>query len=935
MKNSLALLAGFILFASAPIAWAQESTAPKTEEKKEEKKEEPKRDPKSLDYEKAIKDLPKFEGGFTLYVRRNREILLELPEDKLGQLWYLQAAFHTGLSTMTQFGFPIQKSWDGFGVDAFRFQRFGDDRLHMIRPNLRMRWDKDSPYAEASRMAFPEAILGDYRIEQTDPEKKRLLVNVSNLFRGELYDLPQMLQMALGRSYSLDGEKVLAEKVTGHADGATVRMSLHYQGSRNAGGNPLAALLALLGGGSNQLEDPLSAPVKLTYNMYWQPKTDYRPRPADPRIGYFTQDFFNIDRILERDRTSRLILRWNLQKKNPDAPVSDPVKPIVWVLDKSIPKEWRQAVRMGVLAWNPAFEKIGFSNALQVKDAEELGPDYDHADGRHNVIRFTITNGFDGAIALFRTDPFTGEVLNASVNSDMTWLFVGKMEHEGLWYANADRQRFAKSLLTRRSEDPHGAKRFNYLWKKADPVQDHLAAACGQHGLKGHKCNYGAKLGQQALMAMRNIEASGIEIDRKRFTEEVVATTISHEIGHCLGLRHNFVASTNLDSTQLANTDLLSRVGTSASVMDYVPTNFVAISRGRGVFSTWMPGPYDELAIAYGYSPARNPDVERRMLAQIASRTSERGLEYMTDENADGFDPFVQRFDLGRDPIPMAKIQVDLAQRTRKHAIARMPLAGQSFAERNQVILSSVGQQFGALATVARYVGGVQGSRAFRGDSGARPTLQPVDPALQAAAAKLVIEQGLSIRSLDIPESVLQSMSVDYDSERAASWTAPIRAAISGEQTSLLASLMSADVADRMIENEFKSSRMGSFTLATHYADLMEAVFSEVGEAESIVPLRRDLQRFAVSALIEQAGAPDGAIHPETRAVASLELEKIAALVEEALDKKADGMTKAHLKAMADAIERFDEREILEGDFGGGDGGGLPFPFGDFGLLPR
>ncbi|MBS1704970.1 MAG: zinc-dependent metalloprotease [Armatimonadetes bacterium] len=888
----------------------------KEEPKKEEpKKEEPKKDPKTVEYEKAIKDLPKYSGAFTLYVRKGKDILMEVPEGQVGKLWYLQAAFQTGVSTGSQFGLPIG---DDLAVAPFRFDRFGEDHLHLVRPNTKYRWTPDSPYAEASKLAFPEAILGDYRIEQFNPEKKLLLVNVSTLFQGETFNLGQIVSTGLGGTYTLDRDKVTPDVIKGSSDFTVVRMKLHFL-QQGAGNSQMAALMALLGMGGTNLENPKSAPVKVTFALYNQPQTGYMPRIADSRVGYFTQDFYSLKRYLEDDHTERYIMRWDLRKKDPKAKVSDPVKPVVWVLDRSIPKDYRDDVRRAVLSWNSAFEKAGISNAFQVVDAETLGDEYDHADPRYNVIRFTITDGSDGAIALFRTDPFTGQILNASVNSDMSWIMAGKQEHESLIWSTTASNALNDSQLTRNDRDPLGIRTFNYLWGFSNPLRDRWNAAFKGSGLTGISCDYESRLAERARYDLSLLEATGSRMAVKEYTDQLISHVIAHEVGHCLGLRHNFVASTNLDVKQLGDPATVLAQGVSGSQMDYTPSNPVALSMGGGQFYTWTPGPYDMHAVYYGYSQisGTSPESEVPALKQIASKESQHGLEFMTDEDADSVDPYVQLFDAGSQPVEVTKVDLEFYRRVRQSAVKNLPKFGESFAKRTKVILGSTRMAFREGASLSRYIGGVQGSRAFLGDPGARSTLRPVDANLQRRAVNLLVSELLSTKSLDIPENVLQSMSYDYGAQTPlqAGWTAPVRSTLSGLTSSLLGSLLSSSRNERILENEFKTTSAQPYTLAEHYRTILEAVFSEVGTS-SVAPLRRDLQQYAVKALIDQAGAPAGYIHDEVRATANAWLLRLDNRFKSALKGKVDESTRNHLIGMSANIDRFVSRTRVEGNFG-------------------
>jgi hypothetical protein len=905
-----ALTAVFATGASAPV-YAQAAQNPPQEQQKADDKKEEQKDPKEEErkkkaeaYEKEVKELEKIEGAFTFY-RKGKDLLLELPEDKIGKLFYVQASLQSGAAQWLQAGDPIGV----FGVDAFRWDR-QDDKMWIVRPNFKFRWNADDPLAVASQRSFPEAILGAYNITQQHPEKKLLLVNVTNLFYGEVFRLPEMVNMGLGGQYMLDRDKSGPERVKSFAENTVITMRLHFASQRGAEMNPLMLLLGLAGG--NQLEDGRSAPIRVTYNAWYRNEnSDYMPRLADPRVGYFTEDFYSLSRFLELDRTERYIMRFNLKKKDPSAAMSEPVKPIMWTIDHSVPEQYRDAVKDGVLRWNRAFEKLGYKNAIQVQDAP-TDEDYDHSDGRFNVIRWTMTPDAGYAIALFRTDPFTGEVLNASITFDANMLSFAVQEHQRIAVPGAEAGARALDVLLRdnrrtTTEDFH-------LWASDRERMEHeVCNHLQRNGWSRHNCRHASGLANSAAFGMAAIAASGMTVNREEYAKQFIADVISHEVGHCLGLRHNFVASTHLSTKELDDDEITNQQGISASVMDYVPVNVMAILRGRGNFFTPTIGVYDEFAIRYGYAdiPAATPSAEVPRLRAIASESGKPGHAFLTDEDADSWNPYAVRFDSAKDPVNYSEKMLEAAQRLRSYAITRLPAPGQSYADRTALILASITQTFRQGRLAARFVGGIESNRNFRADQAERFTLAPVAGPEQRKAIRLITRHCLSPDSFNLPESVMMNLSRDPSQETSSAWTAPLRQIISTQQTMLYAQIMAAGTLDRIIENGFKSSRNGAYTLDEHYSVVMGAVFNEVGQNRNIAPLRRDLQRFAINGLITQAGAPQGAISEDVRMLSSDVLRRLSARFAAQYEnsKSLDEMTRVHLRDTRESIERFLARQ--------------------------
>ena len=175
-----------------------------------------------------------------------------------------------------------------------------------------------------------------------------------------------------------------------------------------------------------------SATLVLHHSMVRLPETPMKPRLFDERVGYFTtqQQDYTADEY--RERNIRYVARWRLEKKNPNAAVSDPVKPIVYYIDSATPKKWVPYLKKGIEDWNEAFEAAGFSHAIIGKPAPtpQEDPDFTPEDVRFSVIRW-LPSTTENASGPHISDPRTGEILNADIqfynnvmNLARDWYFV-------------------------------------------------------------------------------------------------------------------------------------------------------------------------------------------------------------------------------------------------------------------------------------------------------------------------------------------------------------------------------------------------------------------------------------------------------------------------------------------------------------------------------
>lgn len=833
-------------------------------------------------YDELLKDAVKTEGPFTFYIKK-KDVFLELDPSQLGKYWVIQGMFRTGAAgMMLTSGFPVNRDFQA--VDVFRWERREDD-VWLYVPNLYWRWAAHDPQATAAARSFPEGVLDSYKIEVEHPKTKKIVLKVTQLFHGELFNLNESIMMGMQRPYQLDREKTRVTRIKGFPENVVVTVDMYYSAPRG-GQSPLAALLAQLGLDSkSHLADDRSLPFQVTYLIYPRKESDYVPRHADPRVGYFAQEFFDHKLFKEDDRVVQLINRFNLKKQDPTAARSEPVKPIVWYIDPSIPREFRPAVREGILRWNKAFDRIGYQNAIQVQEIPE-GEEWDHSDMRHNVVRMSNSENAGFAIALLRTDPFTGEILNASVNID----------NNIVWFAFREFRSFA---------DPAGKSFQSALAKLVKSDAEGAGIRLRPRGWTDHTCTIGeGKLCSAEFgLAAGRMLGSFSKISEKEYVDQFIADVISHEIGHCLGLRHNFVASTSLTASDLANDATTREQGNSASVMDYVPVNIAAVAKGSGNYYSSSVGAYDIFAIQYGYADVEGstPESQLHSLKKIAANQSLHGNAYQSDEQADQFDPFITRFDLGSDPLETGAITIRVAKRMLSVADKWYPVQGRPFVELVRVVNLSMRQTFQEVMNATRFVGGIQTRRNFSGDPEEKPTAEPVSPAVQRRALQQVARELLSENSFNLSERILLNLSSDYKSGPFSE--APIKDVIAAMQRSALSEMLSADTVSRIANNAFKHQhRRDRLTIVELYSTLAGKVFSEVGTGRPIGVLRRELQRFMIEGLIVQMTASPGRVEEDARIVARDLLKRLGERFGSA--KAKDDMTRIHIADVRERIDR-------------------------------
>jgi hypothetical protein len=373
-------------------------------------------------------------------------------------------------------------------------------------------------------------------------------------------------------------------------------------------------------------------------------------------------------------------------------------------------------------------------------------------------------------------------------------------------------------------------------------------------------------------------------------------------------------------------------VGLTASLMDYVPVNYMPKGRKQGEFFSSTIGPYDYWAIEWGYKVLPGgTDGEAAELKKIASRSGEPALAYATDEDANSNDPdpSVNRFDLGKDPVQYAKVRKELVDQIVPTLVDRVTQPGDSYDRTRRAFAVLMSAQGRAMEFVARQIGGVYQSRSHKGDPNAKPPFVVVEPAKQREALTYLQDQVFGEKSFDYPPS-LYNMLVEanwshWGQKRSDRADFPVHAMILMQQQRVLVHLLSSTTLTRIGDSELKvPADQDAFTAAELFLGLSGAVFRELDKLQqgeftarkpAIGSLRRPLQRR----YLEQLGnlAMGNTSAPEdSQTLAYVQLEQILGKINGVLAGKAklDPYSYAHLKESSTRIQKIlDARLQLRG----------------------
>jgi len=390
------------------------------------------------------------------------------------------------------------------------------------------------------------------------------------------------------------------------------------------------------------------------------------------------------------------------------------------------------------------------------------------------------------------------------------------------------------------------------------------------------------------------------------FIGPALADLTCHEVGHTLGLRHNFRASSVYSLAQINSKELKGVKPLAGSVMDYIPVN---VNMGDGeiqgdYFMTGV-GPYDMWAIEYGYT-MDDP-------AKVLKRVADPLLTYATDEDTGGPDPLARRYDFAADPRDYAQSRMKLAKYLRGRILDKFVKEGESWSKARRGYQITLGSQTDAINIMASWLGGAFVNRERKGD-GDRSPINPVPVAQQREALKFVLENAFYDDAFGLTPELLQKMTVDKwedggNGNPGTEPTWPVHDRIAGIQAAALTMLMNPTTLRRVYDNEFLiPSGQDALTLPELLDSISSAVWTEVEKMPTkassareplVSNLRRNLQREHMERLIDLSlGAGSGAAGKTISNLATAKLRDIQDKIGKVLDKngaKLDPYTTAHL----------------------------------------
>ena len=825
-------------------------------------------------FAEVTRDAKRVDGYLPVWTREDKT-WIEIPAALVDQPMFFASSVAGGIG--------IGGLWPGMmGREHIVSLRRVGNTVHLLALNQLARAPAGTTLARAVRESYSDSMLGSAPLAAAPQSGTgALLVDAAVLLGGDVNGTQTTLETLFRLPYALDRGNSAIERTRAQPSGLYLTMRNHYAVPKMPA-PPVLAPGATPPNPGAQPSPPGSVPdarslfLSYAYTLAPLPEQPMKTRMADPRVGFFTSSFTNFGDDTQDGRRTHFINRWRLEKKDPAAAVSEPKEPIRVVLDRNIPDPWRKPLREAAEEWNKAFEKAGYRNALSIEQQPD-DADWTTTEGvRMLAVRWFAQEGPGStAVGPSQKDSRTGEILRGAAIIDENRVRVF-------------RSRAAEAVPR---------------WAEQMPPSTQLSA---EHDHAN--CNYADIAFEEASFAFDLLVERGMldpnSPEANRYIADALKNVTMHEIGHALGLRHNFRASIAMTPAQLRDRAYTQANGLSASVMEYNAQNLPLKGEPVADYNMLTLGAYDYWAIEYGYREYPNSDVEKPALKALAARSErEPALAYATDQDLGNYDPLINQRDMSSDPLDFAQRQIKLARELWERTTTRPLSADEDLTVYRRALSRLLGSMGTSLPFAAKYVGGTLTARATAGAN--RPLLVPVPAAQQRAALDVVVKEIFSSASFKFDPSVLSRLGVDHHEPRGATQQGvdfSLPTAVLTLQRGALDTLMSDALAGRLADAESKvvepRQLLSYFEVQTRLA---KSVWSELSASNKgqgdIDSLRRNLQREHVRRLAAGLVRASVATAADVRAVH----RQVALLLQSQLKvavaaKRGSRLVQAHLE---------------------------------------
>ena len=802
---------------------------------------------------KSIKDLTKssqkIDGLFPIFQdSTSGELKMLVSEEQLNKDFIYFSQIADGVTEAGSFR-------GAYGSDViFHIQKYYN-KIEFVAPNTNFYFDSENPLSRSQEANTSHAIISSNKI--LAEEEGKFLINVNALFLSETLSRvkPPKRPGSSPNRFSLgsfDKAKSKVREINNYPENTNLKTEYVYK-------NP-----NVLNGGSEAVTDARYVSIQVFHSMMSMPEEGYEIRHDDPRVGYFltfVNDMTETGTTNYRD----MVNRWRLVKKNPEQEISEPVKPITWWIENSTPHEWRETIKDGVLAWNEAFEKAGFKNALEVK-VQPDDADWDAGDIRYNVLRWTSSpNPPFGGYGPSMTNPRTGEIIGADIM---------------LEFVHFTNRVFYNKLVGDASQ--------NMDLENESNSSDH-----------DHKfyCSMGHLMHENLLFGrtfLEMMDASDYDLDR--IEKEGLKSLIMHEVGHTLGLNHNMKASQLFTPSELYDADFIEGKALTGSVMDYAGINLTMDKAAQGQYYDMALGPYDIWAVEFGYKPF-DSDSERE---EILSRSTEPELIFGNDADdmrspGKAIDPRVMTGDLSNDQITYSVDRFKLVNKMMGEIVSKFSIKGNTYEDLRRAYYTLNSQAARAGDVISRFIGGVYVDRSTIGQEGGQNPYTPVSYVDQKRAMNALNSYVFAPNAYKAPDGIYNLLARQRRGFEFFSGPEDpkIHDQVLSYQTRVLAHIMHPNTLQRMIDSELYGNQ---YSLSQFMEDLNNAMFKE-DISSDVNSFRQNLQAVYVTRLIDMLnGKSSGRFKVPAKSMAIYNLEEISKWLKKPAGNKASVAHRNHIK---------------------------------------
>ena len=836
-------------------------------------------------FQEAVKDMEEIDGLFTFWRDADEnKAFIEILPSQFGTEYIYSQKLDRATGEHGLYGTIM-------GLDYYivYWKKLGN-RIQLIRKNLRFRASDGSPAARAIQNSFSDSVLGSGKVlSDPNPEGGGILVDLNEvLLAQDFSEVIGQLKEAYETGYQFE-----------KAESAIVLMKSF---PRNSELGLLTQFRAQeLKKPSVTLPNPRSLSLYLRVSLVSLPDGDYTPRLGDDRVGHFydTHMDFSSDRLESPD--VRYVRRWKLEKKRSDQPVSEPREPIVFWMENSIPHEYREWIRNGALMWNPAFERIGFKNAIVVRQQPDEA-DWDPADIRYNTIRWFVSYDRTFAMGPSHSNPYTGQQVAADISLAESMARLGA-------------RRQYETIV-------HPVRGLRQLKESVGGVNAGRRSQLGNCGM-GLATVRSATLGLDVLAARPGWDAD----EEKRFIKQFVQWIVAHEVGHTLALRHNFRASAVTPLDELTGgPQPASRM--SASVMDYLPPLVALPGETQGDYYPDAIGEYDHWAIEYAYKPIRDaetPEDELLELSKIAARGAEPSLTYATDEDS-GFgvrvlDPRNNPNDHSSQPLEWFERQFQLTDEILSNIESKLVAEGDSFEILRRAVSTIWAPYFSAAHIAMKYIGGIYHNRDHAGDASGRVPYRPVPAEEQRRALDFLRTKIWSNTALEnISPELLSKLQfkrfLDFESSqhKARRLDYPIHDIVLMVQSEALNEFYNPTKISRFQDMELlQADASDRFSMEEGFVGIRQAIWSELEARSNVNTFRRNLQAKHLEHLVKLVLGPPAGLPRDAVALARADLVQLRAEIAQALrSRQLNYITRAYLEDARARIQKVLDARVAQ-----------------------